>query len=77
MDTPERIAKIEERMDIMIEKVDSLATSVSGLLKFQIEQDAISKYEEKSSTFKQKSLGIMISISAVMISATGLAIKFL
>jgi preprotein translocase subunit Sss1 len=73
----EKIAKMEERLTVMVESVEKLATAVSGLVKFEVEMKAIEKFEMKKTGNNYKLIAALIGVGSFSVGLIGLVITLI
>ena len=73
----ERIAVIEQKIETMVESVNKMATAVSGLVRFETEMKAIDDYRTKHGNKNLKLIGVVISLSSLLIASITVIITIL
>jgi len=73
----ERIAVIEQKIETMVESVNKMASAVSGLVRFETEMKAIDDYRAKHGNKNLKLIGVVISLSSLLIASITVIITIL
>lgn len=73
----ERIAKMEQQLNTMVESINKLSTAVSALVKFETEIKAIDEFKLRHSSRNYKLIGVIIGLSSLLLASIGTIVTIL